>query len=508
MASAIGPSRRIAKSPHYRWWVYGAIAIGMFLTVMDQTGVNIALPRIAEHFSADIPAVQWITLSYVLSTSAMLMPMGRLSDMVGRKPVYVVGFLVFIGAAALGGFSSTLIGLIAAKIVQGVGAAAIQANGMAMILEVFPDRERGKALGLYMAIIGTGSISGPIIGGLLVSGLGWRWIFFASIPVGLMALVAAAVVLKGPERARAGALKSLKFDWAGATLSSSALISLLLSMTNAHRAGWDSPPIVAGLAIAAVLVAAFLWWERRTSDPMLDLSLFRMKVFTMGVSARFLSFLAGSSVFFLMPFYLMQGLGYPASRAALIMVPGSICMAVIGPISGRLSDKVGTRWLAATGMALSSAGMFLFSRLSVDSAPIDVVSGMILSGSGFGMFSASNTSAIMSSLSKDRYGIVSAFLNLTRTSANLTGVAVAVTIVTLTMASLGHEPSLAAVTEAGGDEVRGAFVSGMSRAFFVAGCLMVLAMVLSALRGEAAPVDAPTPERAWRSRASRSEADE
>ena len=165
MIGAFGPVQRITESPNYKWWAYAAIAVGMFLTVMDQSGVNIALPRIAEHFDADIPTVQWITLGYVLSTSAMLMPMGRLSDMIGRRRVYIMGFVIFIAAAAFGGSSPSFSLLVVAKVLQGVGSAGIQANGMAMIAEVFPERERGKALGLYMTVIGTGSISGPIVGG-------------------------------------------------------------------------------------------------------------------------------------------------------------------------------------------------------------------------------------------------------------------------------------------------------------------------------------------------------
>ncbi|MCH7746183.1 MAG: MFS transporter, partial [Chloroflexi bacterium] len=191
------PLKRIADSPRYKWWAFFAISIGLFLTVLDQSGVNIALPQVADYFGADIPTVQWISLSYVLSTSVMLMPLGRLSDIIGRKRVYVAGFVVFVGAAVLAGSAQTFLLIIVAKIIQGAGSAAIQANGMAMITEVFSERERGKALGLYMAIIGTGAISGPIVGGVLVSALGWRAVFFASVPGGLAALVAAMIWLSG-----------------------------------------------------------------------------------------------------------------------------------------------------------------------------------------------------------------------------------------------------------------------------------------------------------------------
>lgn len=484
---AIGPINSISRSPNYKWWAYFSIAIGLFLTVLDQSGVNIALPRIAEEFDADIPTVQWISLSYVLSTSATLMPLGRLSDMLGRKLVYVTGFFVFVGAAALAGSADTFTMIILAKVIQGVGSAAIQANGMAMITQVFPEQERGRALGLYMTIIGTGAITGPVVGGLLVSQLGWRYVFFASVPIGIIAITAALAVLRsgvagGPDGPRQ------RFDWAGATLSSAALVSFLLGITNAHELGWLSPPIVLAFGLSLSLAAAFIWWERRIDHPMLDLGFFRVRAFSFGVAARFLSFLGGTAVFFLMPFYIIQGLGYQASTAALFMLPGSASMALTAPIVGRVSEKLGTRWLSVGAMVSSTAGMVLFSQLSTDSSPLHIMTGMVLTGTGMGAFSSTNTSAIMGSLSRQSYGIASAFLNLVRTFANLTGVAVGAAITAITMASLGFEPSLADLGLSTDPEgARSAFVLGLNRAFLLSVALMLLALACAALRGEPDP---------------------
>ena len=490
---SFGPFERVLASPRYKYWVYFAVAIGIFVTVMDQSGVNIALPKIADHFLADIPTVQWVSLGYVLATSAMLMPAGRLSDMVGRRRVYIAGFLVFIVAAAVGGTAQEFWVLIVAKVVQGIGTAGVHANGMAIITSEFPDRERGRALGLYMTIIGTGSVSGPIVGGLLVSGLGWRSVFFAGIPVALVAILAASAVLRRESVAASAASTRRRFDWVGASFSSAALVVFLLGMTNAYRLGWSSPLIVTAFVLAFLLAAVFLAWEFKTADPMLDLDLFRSKIFSVGVAARSLSFLAGSAVFFLMPFYLIEGLSYQASRAGLILVPGALCMAITGPISGWLSDKVGTRWPAVLGMAMSATGMFIFSGLTIDSPVGYVIIGTMLTGSGMGTFSSANTSAIMSSMAREKYGIVSAFVNLTRTSSNVTGVALATTIVTFTMGSLGFEPSLAALTDAGSEGVRSAFVTGMNKAFLVGSGMAIGGTVLSVLRGESRAAS-PLPE--------------
>ncbi len=480
----IGALNRITSSPNYKWWAYGAVAIGMFLSVMDQSGINIALPQISEHFSADIPTVQWITLGYSLATSAMLMPMGRLSDMIGRKRVYQIGYAGFIIMAFVGGLSQSLAFLIAAKILQGIASSGVQANSMAFITEVFPSNERGKAMGLYMTVIGTGAISGPIIGGLIVSNFGWRWVFFAGIPVGIFAMVVAALVLKGRTERQSVRSGRGSFDWVGAALSAAALVVFLLAITNAWKLGWTSPAIVAGFAGAVVLVVAFIMWESRVSDPMLDLSLFSSRVFSLAISARFISFMGGSAIFFLMPFYLIQGLGYEASRAALLMIPGSLCLAIVAPLAGRLSDRVGTRWPAAAGMVFSAAGMFTLSLLGIDSSAWQIVLGIFLSGLGMATFSSPNTSAIMGSLSPEKYGIVSGFVNLARTSANVSGIALSTTLVTITMASYGFEPSLSALAGGGGEGVRAAFVAGLSLALKVSCGLMLLALALTLFRTE------------------------
>lgn len=491
---SIDPLNRITSSPNYKWWAYGAVAIGMFLSVMDQSGINIALPQISEHFTADIPTVQWITLGYSLATSAMLMPMGRLSDMIGRKEVYLIGYVGFIILAFVGGLSQSLAFLIAAKILQGIASAGVQANSMALITEVFPSSERGKAMGLYMTIIGTGAISGPILGGLIVSNFGWRWVFFAGIPVGILAILSAALILKGRNPQQADRSGRGSFDWVGAALSSAALVVFLLAMTNGWKIGWTSAPIVAGFAAAVVLLAAFIIWELRVSDPMLDLSLFSSRVFSLAISARFVQFMGGSAIFFLMPFYLIQGLGYEASRAALLMIPGSLCMAIVSPLAGRLSDRLGTKWLAAAGAIFSAAGMLNLSLLSIESPAWQIILGIFLSGLGMATFSSPNTSAIMGSLTPDKYGIVSGFVNLARTSANVTGVAISTTFVTITMASYGFEPTLSVLADGGGEGVRTAFVAGLSLALKVSFGLMLLALALTLFRTES-PQPSPEPVR-------------
>lgn len=466
-----------------KWQAFAAIAIGMFLAVAEQTGVAIALPEIADDFEVNIPAVQWITLGYVLSTSAAFMPVGRLSDIVGRPKVYTMGFVGFIAMAVVAGLSQAFWVLLAAKVAQGLVSAGIQANAMAIVTEAFPRRERGRAIGLYTTVVGIGATAGPFLGGLLVSGLGWRWLFYASVPLGLLAIVSAVLALRGWPTHMTPGEKPGRFDWVGAVASSGTLASLLLTLSNSHRLGWGSGLIVAGLAGAAGLFAFFVWWELHTPHPMIDVRYFASRYFSLGVGMRFLMFLASAPRVILMPFYLIQVLGYEAHIAGLISAAASVSMAVLGAVSGMLSERLGPRWLMLAGIVIAASAMFTFSTLDVGSSPVHAVIALSLSGAGMGTFYSPNTSDILSTRSGEMYGITAALLNLTRTTGNVTGIAVSTTVIAVYMAAAGYEPSLSEITGSVGEGVKGAFVDGLSMAFLVSTSLLGLGLVLSVVQG-------------------------
>ena len=230
----------LVKSSNYKWWALSAIGVGTFSSVADHGSILVALPSISDHFETDLPTSQWVVIAFALTTSALLLPMGRFSDIVGRKQVYVAGFAVFLLGAAIAGTSTNITVLILARVIQGTGAAMTQGTGMAMIVSAFPGAERGKALGLHLSIVGTGGIAGPALGGLLVGALGWRWVFYGNMLLAVLSIVPAVLILQSLRPADEDGNRSA-FDWPGAALSTGALVAFLIGMTAGPRFGWTSP---------------------------------------------------------------------------------------------------------------------------------------------------------------------------------------------------------------------------------------------------------------------------
>ena len=473
----------IARHSNYKWWAFSAIAMGTLASVIDHGSVNIALPSIARHFGTDIPSVQWVVISYALTISSLLLPMGRLADLIGLRKMYLLGSMVFLLGALLAGSSSNLMVLIISRIIQGAGAAMTQGTGLAIVAGSFPESERGKAIGSFMTIVGTGGIAGPALGGFLVGAISWRWVFYAPIPLVAVGVVAVLAILENrslapPDSSRSG------FDWPGAALSISIPVLFLLAATSGRVWGWTSPPMLATLFSLAALLTLFIWWELRCSSPLLDLRLFAIRTFSFGVSANFLNFFGSSAILFLAPFYLQRVLGYSAVESGLVVVPSASCLAVLSPLAGRLSDRYGWRPFTVGGLAMSATGLFLLSRLDEGSSLPLVVLAMVLQGSGMGVFYTPNSSSILSVVARESYGVVSSFLNLVRNAGSVTSIVVATAILTATMRDLGFEPSLEAVPDGGVAGVSHAFVQGIQNSYLTMMCLLLLGMAISIFKFE------------------------
>ncbi len=466
----------LARSPRYKWWVFGAVGLGTFTSVVDHGSLNVALPTIAAHFDTDLPTVQWVVVGYALTISALLLPMGRLSDVVGRKQVYLSGFVLVIIGAAVAATSGHIVTLILSRVLQGCGSAMIQGTGMAITTSTFGPEERGKALGSHLSVVGAGSITGPALGGLLVSSLGWEWVFYGNALGATAALTAGFVILDKGRLQQAGVRD--RFDWPGAALSTGVLVAFLSAMTSGPQSGWDSPVVALGMVAFVLFLGAFIWWELRSPNPMLELRLFRVRLFSMGAAAGFIAFMGTSSLIFLMPFYLQTVAGYSPAQVGLIMMPNALCFIILGPISGRLSDRYGFRPFNVAGSLLITGGLLLLSRIDETTPLWTVMTGMVLTSSGMGTFNSPNNSSILSTVALSRYGVVSALLHLVRNSANVTSIAVSTAIVTATMASMGQAPSLDAVADA-----PAAFTAGMRTACLMLAGLLAVGVVVSFLKG-------------------------
>ena len=484
MTSVRHPHERVMGSPNYKWWAAGALAVATVVEASHLGAVNIALPTIAEKFSSDLPTVQWVTLGHLLAISGLLLPMGQLSDMVGRKRVFLWGMLALSLGSALAGFAPNLTLLVLFRVLQGVGPAMMIANQMAIVTSLFPDRERGTALGLNMLSVGVGLVSGPALGGLMVNTLGWRYVFFVYAPLGALCVLPALVVLDdGRLRQGISRLQRGAFDWLGAALSALALLVFLLAMANGHRLGWASSSILAGLAASAGLLGCFIWWELRTPSPLFDLTFFNAPLFSIGVASRGVFFLAAASPLFLMPFYLQGVAGYSPGQAGLIMATFSLATIVGAPMGGNLTDRFGWKPVALGGATLATVGLLLLSRITAGTPLVLVVVLLVAQNAGYAVFIVPINSAVLGSIERSHHSVVVAFLQLLRNAFTVTGIAIATVIVTAGMASRGVEPSLSVISGAAETSAALAFTHGMRTAFLAMGGLQLTATVLLVVAG-------------------------
>lgn len=401
-----------------KWYVLAAVGMGIFLATIDGSIVNIALPTLAQAFRTDFPTVSWVVLAYLLTVATLLLSVGRLADMKGKKRIYTVGFVVFTVGSVLCGLSPTIAWLIGARVLQAGGAAMILALGMAIITEAFPREERGRALGISGAMVSVGIVVGPTLGGLLLSVLPWRWIFFVNLPVGILGTL---MVVRFVPAFRPAGRQRFDFGGAGAILIS--LLALLLAMTWSQRWGFSDVKVVSLLGLSAAALALFLWLERRTDQPMVDLRLFRNPFFSASLVTALMTFIAMAGTTILMPFYLQDVLGFGTRQSGLLLAVVPMALGVMAPLAGSLSDRLGTRPITVVGLAVLLVGYAAVSTLSVKTTALGYALRFIPVGLGMGIFQSPNNSAIMGAAPRERLGIASGMLALTRALGQTTGIA-------------------------------------------------------------------------------------
>jgi EmrB/QacA subfamily drug resistance transporter len=409
-----------------RWWVLLAIGVGTYMSALDGSVVNITLPVIRTALHSEVATVEWAVTIYLLVVSGLLLSFGRLGDLRGHKRIYVTGFVIFVLGSALCGWAPTVVALIVFRAAQAVGAAMLFANSPAILTKNFPPTERGRALGLQATMTYLGLTTGPVLGGWLAGWLGWRSVFYINVPVGLLALALSLRFIPDDS----GAQHAERFDIPGAVVFLGGLVILLLALNQGHAWGWASPAILGLLLGAGLLLAVFVLVERRTASPMLDLSLFRRWLFSAAAISAVMNYICLYSVTFLLPFYLIQGRGLPPGQAGLILMAQPLVMAIVAPLSGTLSDRIGSRVLSTLGMVILAVGLFLLARLNAISPLGQVVTSLAIAGLGTGIFISPNTSALLGAAPPGRQGIASGILATARNVGMVLGVGLAGAIFT------------------------------------------------------------------------------
>jgi EmrB/QacA subfamily drug resistance transporter len=466
----------------YKWIALSVTTIGALMSAIDSTIVVLALPQMMQRLGASLVEMVWVIMAYILVSTVLLLTFGRIADMFGRTKLYNLGFVIFTMGSALCGLSLSATQLILSRLVQGSGAALMMVNSAAIITEVFPPNERGRALGINGITWALGGIAGPLLGGFILSLASWRWIFYINVPIGILGSLWGYVALKEltPRVARE------RFDAFGAATFSVGLVALLFALTRGIELGFGSWPILSLFALFAAMSAAFLVRERRASSPVLDLSLFGDRVFSFSVLAAMLQSLAMFAVNFLVTFYLQVVRGYDPLAAALLLIPLSAVSAVVGPVSGIVSDRVGARLPATLGLVFQGAALlwFIFT-LSPTTSYGAIAVGLVLLGIGGGLFWAPNTSAAMNGAPRNRLGIASAALATLRQTGMVTSFALALAVAAASLPRSVMMELFIGTSSALGAGPQAAFVLGVRNAFAVSVALCAIAACFSLVRGPA-----------------------
>jgi EmrB/QacA subfamily drug resistance transporter len=467
-----------------KWLILTSVSLGSLMATLDGSIVNIALPAMESDFRIGLTTISWVVVAYLLVVGSLLLPFGRLGEVLTFKRVYLVGFALFTFASILCGASPNVQTLTAFRVVQGVGAAMIMSMGPAIVAHTFPASERGRALGLNGISVSIGLSLGPALGGILTQVATWRAIFLINVPIGLFAIIWAARVLPAETPG-----KEQSFDTRGAVLSGAALFALLLALSDGQQWGWTSPAVV-GLGIAfVVLGAAFIRTERRSIQPMIDLALFKIRPFSAGLVSVVVAFAGLFTATFLLPFLLQQDRGFSPIEAGLLLTPVPITMALVAPFSGVASDRFGPRVLASAGMAIMALGLLSLTQLPIDFALPDLIWRLVLLGIGQGLFMSPNSSAVLGAVPRSRVGTASGTLAQMRVNGQALGIALSGAIVAIRMPvhlaeEAGHPPAtLATLAQA----------SSIHDAFVVAALVCTVGIVASLVRGSGRPSAATLP---------------
>lgn len=465
------------QKSHARLVLY-QVSLGLALVAINHRAIQIALPTLAHVFQANLSFIQWVLLVYDLAVIGLVLTLGRLGDLFGRKWIYILGFLLFVASSALCGLAYSSGQLITFRVLQGIGGALILANGRALVTINSPASERGKALGITSTAYHVGYMTGPTLGGFVIDTIGWRWIFFMTLPIGLACAYFAWRVLHEREKSEG----AVKVDMAGAAYLLLTNICFVYALNQLPQLGITHPVVFSFFLVSLASLMLFIRTEQKAENPILNLSLFRNRLFSASNLSLFFITSTQSAIGVLLPFYLQNLMAFTPTQMGWIIIGSSVVIILFAPLAGWLSDRFGSRLLCSVGAAIIVGGQYLIASFTLQSSLFQLILPQLLIGLGWALFNSPNQSAIMSAVSRDQVGAASGMTVTTARIGGAIGIALSGAIMTYALTASGL--TLQQIESPGSwSAAPGRFLAAFSFTVHFINAFALLAVLFSALRG-------------------------
>jgi len=455
-----------------RWIILFTVLSATFMSTLDGSIVNVALPSMAVHLKVGMAGVTWVVTSFLITVAATILIFGRIGDIKGKTKVFSFGVVLFTIGSLLCGFTNSLLVLVIARVIQAIGAAATMATNQGIITQVFPANERGRALGVLGTFVALGSMAGPPIGGVIVSILSWKYIFLINVPIGIIVFIMTMKVFP-----KSNKVIDEKLDARGAALFMIATVAFFGAVVQGQTTGYNNPVMIGAFIVSFAAFVAFIIVEKKIEMPLLDLSIFSNSLFSISIICAFMSFVAISASNIILPFYFQDTLKFSAAVTGMFMMVSPVVLSIVAPFSGYLSDKIGSEILTLIGLIFTSLGLFLISSLNAKSSVVFLLIYIVIMTMGNGMFQSPNNSLVMSTVPKNKLGIAGSVNALIRNLGFVLGTSVSTLILYSRMsAKVGYR-----VTDyiAHRDDV---FMYGMKFVYICAGSLCLFGVIITAIR--------------------------
>jgi EmrB/QacA subfamily drug resistance transporter len=467
------------KKINYKWIALSCTSLGAFMSILNGSTLIIALPDIMKDLKADMNTIMWTIMGYLLVLTIIVPAVGRIADMIGRKMLFVSGFIIFTIGSLICGFSRSGLELLLFRLIQGLGGALLIANSAPIVTDAFPRKELGRALGINSMIISIAFVIGPILGGYLVQ-FGWRSIFFINVPIGVIGTAWAWIQLKELDKLPA----HQKFDWAGTLTFTAGMLLFLIVLSFGGFIGWLNPVLIAMFVLSLAFLAAFIYIENHVEQPMLDMRLLKTRLLAFSYGSVLLNGIARGALTFLLVFYYQGIRAMDPLIAGIMITPFAIPQMIVSPISGWLSDKYGSRILSSAGLLISGIGLIGFIILTPTTSYLEMIIWMLIMGFGSGMFFSPNTSTIMGSVPVEKRGIAAGVRTMMNNSGTVISIALAMAVISTSITPEALQ-GLFTGTQVGSKGIAVAeFMNGLRIAFTISLVVSLIGAVMSFFKGK------------------------